>query len=221
MAKQIDLVWKHDASKSDVAEATKELVYEMCELNRIKRPKIIIDEFASRDYGWFEPKTPESIFCNIRTCRPIAKTPGYDWSYPGYKVDITPAGIIAHEFGHYVSWHKFSKDKKIADAIHDVMLSGERAITSYDHKTSDPHETLAEMMRLFVTNPDLLRAGRPNRWSLMTRILDYKPLIVSPWWKVLSEAHPAYINASEQWIKQGYKTTKRRTIRKCLTQTLW
>jgi len=91
------------------------------------------------------------------------------WSYPGYIADRTPFGVIAHEIGHHVDClmgeergHTYFSDfsKRIK------AESGEKPITSY---APNDAEWFAEMMRLFITNPNLLREIRPKTFDILLR----------------------------------------------------
>src|SRR5690606_20140853 len=42
------------------------------------------------------------IFVNLKKSRVPTKAPGFQWSYTGYKADVTAPGVLAHELGHYV-----------------------------------------------------------------------------------------------------------------------
>lgn len=91
---------------------------------------------------------------------------GQQWSYPGYITDRTPYGVIAHEIGHHVDvtvstvkrcyWGDFSESVRLE--------AREPRLTSY---CPNDAEWFAEMMRLFITNPDLLRLIRPRTFRIL------------------------------------------------------
>lgn len=131
-----------------------------------------------------------TVFINLPRCRPATRTPGYSWSFPGYKADLTPVGVVAHEVGHYID-----------EQLNFPQLrgwSGERSVTSYE---PNRRERFAEAVKLFITNPDLLRVGRPVRHALLLD-LGLRPLHDAPWRDVLRErgAHERFFDAAQKWI---------------------
>jgi hypothetical protein len=139
------------------------------------------------DRGWYRSGV---VSINLPVCRPATRTPGYAWSFPGYKADTTPTGVVAHEVGHHV------------DAVMRVgELRGwdrETRVSSYEPNRD---EAFAEAFKLFVTNPDLLRVGRPRRWELLIG-LGLDPGDLTPWDEVLTDrgAHPRFVAAARNWI---------------------
>jgi hypothetical protein len=49
---------------------------------------------------------PDLIWVNVSASTAPVKVRGRVWSYPGYKVDRTCAGILAHEFGHHCAGNR-------------------------------------------------------------------------------------------------------------------
>jgi hypothetical protein len=91
------------------------------------------------------------------------------WSFPTYKTDRTPVGVVAHEIGHHV------------DFMLGVMEHGGRAdwramsrdrVSSYE---PCPEEAFAETMRLFILNPHLLEAVAPTRYAYLRHVLGLVP----------------------------------------------
>lgn len=119
------------------------------------------------------------------------KKPGWRWSYTGYKADLTIPGVIAHELGHYVDdYLKLSNVK----SFHDICYR-EAPVSSYEPTMS---ESFAEAMKLFILNPDLLKCGRPERYTYISNYL--KPITNLLWKDILVNAHPKLISTAESWI---------------------
>ena len=131
---------------------------------------------------------PATIWVNV----PLASTPavvrGRKWSYPGYKVDRTCAGILAHEMGHHV-W----RCKRISQAWWLPRYNPREAVSGYE---PIPEEAFAETMRVFTFNPDLLRRARPQRYAALMA-LGLKPPTQKSWQDVLQNA-PDFIKAQAQ-----------------------
>jgi hypothetical protein len=176
-----------------------ELIEEFSEVNGLRLPKIYTVYGSTGFYGIIYPKGKNEIHINMTACRPAVKTPGYDWTFPGYIQDLTPYGILAHEFGHYISDVLGKKFRKNFFNMKRI----EPDVTSSDSRGLD--ERMAEAARLFITNPDLLKKGRPVRYNLLRE--HYEPIVKNKWTTVLVNAHPKIITAAERWIKKG--TTKK------------
>lgn len=95
------------------------------------------------------------------------KNPGYSW--PGFISDRTPYGVIQHELGHHVdevksgvNVYRARPGNFFSDKIYQA--SGELPITSY---APNRMEWFAEIFRLFVTNPDLLKKIRPKAYQAL------------------------------------------------------
>ena len=106
---------------------------------------------------------------------------------------MTVAGVLAHEFGHYIDDIFKNPSKKIRKAI-----GSESCVTSYEPNT---FEVFAEAFRLFVLNPELLKEGRPKRYSFFES-LGLKPVLLDNWEYVLGNAHPKIISAAHSWISR-------------------
>lgn len=140
----------------------------------------------------------------IRICIPRCGQLGYGgraWSWPGYVIDRTPFGVVAHELGHHIDWHKsdergvyfgnFSRELRRA--------SGEAKITNY---CPNDAEWFAEIFRLFVTNGALLKALRPNTYRLLTEEHGLRFVSKSDWRVELSGAPTRTIAQAEKKIRE-------------------
>ena len=132
------------------------------------------------------------VFVNLKKAAWLVRKPACSsWSFPGYKVDREPCGVVAHEVGHHV-------DKCLCDASrvglwrHTVSIS--KPITSYEPNLS---ESFAETLRLFILNPDLLRRGSPQRFDFLVAG-GLRPSENRDFIEVLD--HIDYIRQAERWI---------------------
>ena len=175
-----------EESKDDLLYKGIELIEKFSEANGIKMPKVFIDSSTVKAYGLFYPNNV--IHINMKLCRPPVKVPGYDWTFPGYIQDLTPYGILAHEFGHYISDILGKKFRKNFVNIKKI----EENVTATDDRGLD--EKMAEAARLFITNP--------RRYEIFSS--HYQPVVRNRWTTVLTYAHPKIVNAAERWIERGY-----------------
>lgn len=150
----------------------------------------VSDDVKFRDgWGHFGYYRFNVVNVNVTKSRPVTKTPGFSWTFPGWKADLTALGVVAHEVGHYV--HDQFR------AIDTRHWRSEAPVTSYE---PNHYESFAEAVKLFMTNPDLLRVGRPLRYATLTSILEPPHLV--PWRDVLTlrGAHEKFISAAGNWI---------------------
>jgi len=150
-------------TKASLLSRGRALAEQWCRINGIVCPDIIDAPSATWRVGACAYYRPVTIRICSAKCAGIGGA-GRAWSYPGYVVDRTPYGVIQHELGHHVDWTRgTTRGAYWSDYGESVKAaSGEAAITSY---CPDPAEWFAEVFRLFVTNPDLLRRIRPKAFA--------------------------------------------------------
>lgn len=146
-----------------------------CEVNKIKEPVLhIINEkeheicVRIQRVGTCGYYRLNNIYVGVPLC--AHQNPNYSWA--AYISDRTPLGVIQHELGHYVDEVRSNKPniytRERSGNFSDVIRaeSKEPAITSY---APDTMEWFAEIFRLFVTNPDLLKLIRPKAYEALIR----------------------------------------------------
>jgi hypothetical protein len=137
------------------------------------RPNVASCAYYREGHIWIYPKACATLGYG-----------GPAWSWPGYLVDRTPYGVLAHELGHHVDCTKYT-GRVPRGVLSDELRrkSKEPPITSYCPDTS---EWFAEMFRLFVTNPDLLKHVRPMMFALLDARFD--SVETRPWQQVLRKS---------------------------------
>lgn len=184
------------SKKTELLNIGIEYVKQFCELNNVRRPTIVTNQ---QDYflyhgcaGYFDGKI---IRVYERNCANEAKKPGFSWSHRHYFVDREPCGVVCHEFGHYL--HHLLTDGKLT-------LPKENPISGYE---PDKYERFAETVKLFITNPDLLKQYCPKRYETLTKKLGLKPIINEPWEMVMRNAgmDEKYIAAAKKRIAESKK----------------
>lgn len=136
-------------------------------------------------YNW------NTCFVNLKkAAHPVMRPGCSSWSFPCYKIDREPCGVVAHETGHHV-------DKVLGYPARGTtwarVVKHSQAITSYEPNLD---ESWAETLRLFILNPDLLRQASTPRYKFVTSGL--KPSETRDFRAVLD--HPTYIAQAERWI---------------------
>lgn len=119
---------------------------------------------------------------------------GRQWSFPGHAVDRTPYGVLAHELGHHVDRQHGPAGGTLS---HLWRPDDPKPLTGY---CPNDNEWFAELFRLFVTNPDLLRAIRPKIYPRFAA--QWKSVETRPWREVLAEA-PRQLRAAENRVKKS------------------
>jgi len=187
----------------------RELLYEMgvkrvqnfCTINKIPTPKITSYPLAAWNVGacaYYRPDTEAyqkygwvGINICIAECAYPAPVPECrNWSWPGSVTDREPYGVLCHELGHHCDWITGSKKSSYSSeyCVEVMESSKEPPITSY---CPNPAEWFAEMFRLFVTNPGLLKVIRPNTFQNLC--LKFKPIGTLDWRTVLGSNVPPRI----------------------------
>lgn len=118
---------------------------------------------------------------------------------PGSFEDYSVIGVLCHEVGHHVDYTLNPKPYSRTKASgFSSLLDDEEEVSRNEFNV---HESFAEAIRLFITNPDLLKRGRPERWEHLTVKLKLKPLHLEHWSVVLQKA-PQYVHrAVRAWLE--------------------
>lgn len=110
--------------------------------------------------GFYEPKDGSLHIDLKRTGR--LGFGGMAWSWPGYKIDRTPFGVIVHEFGHHCDYTFSPGGWTFARSAELRALKRgfpKEKVSGYEPNLG---EVFAESFRVYATNPALLRAGAPH-----------------------------------------------------------
>lgn len=153
-------------SKASMLARGVALAEEFCRVNGLVMPKVTECPPGEWPWGACAYYRPTVIKICVPKCAAIGVA-ARAWSFPGYVIDRTPYGVIQHELGHHVD---SSRGAHMPGRYYSDYSAGMRAevrepaITSYlgTDRAAEDAEWFAEMFRLFVTNPDLLRRIRPR-----------------------------------------------------------
>lgn len=146
-------------TKGELFNRGVEHVAKWCELNGVTPPSIELADRDTnhdpRDFGTCAYYRDGVIVINVAACAAIGRA-GPAWSYPGYIVDRTPYGVLAHELGHHVD-----NQHGPAGGVRSHLWRPLDAAPLTGYCPND-NEWFAELFRLFVTNPDLFKRVRPK-----------------------------------------------------------
>lgn len=160
------------------------LMQQFCEANSLVVPAVNVRAKAEWRFDVCAYYRPTYIEVCLDKCALIG-TAGMQWSYPGYTVDRTPYGVIQHELGHHVDVTLSTRVNQYRGdfSINLRKETGEKPISGY---CPNDGEWFAEIFRLFVTNPNLLRAIRPETYK---RLSDrFVPVVSDSWEVVMAQA---------------------------------
>ena len=189
-------------SKQQLFELGVDRVITFCTLNDIEPPIITIVPKS----GWFFNvcayyRQKEGIKICLEKCQvPCSESLNRNWTWPGNVIDREPYGVLAHELGHHcdvlegirceLDVYRYSS--RVSTYIHQET-GEEKKLTNYCENNA---EWFAEMFRLFVTNPLLLKELRPRTYRSLRR--RWKPLQSVSWLDELGPDVPQRIVMSVQ-----------------------
>lgn len=184
--------------KSELLVCGTELMQSFCDRNAL--PATAVDVVPSREWRFVECayyRKGTTTIC-VERCANVG-TVGRQWSYPGYTVDRTPYGVLQHELGHHVD---VLRSTRKGNYYGDFSLrlreqTGEKPVTTY---CPNDAEWFAEIFRVFVTNPDLLRLIRPRTYRELRSVL--VPVFDDTWQERLRGAPARTIAATERKIEE-------------------
>jgi hypothetical protein len=85
----------------------------------------------------------------------------------GQRYDRSPAGVIAHEFGHHVD-AKYSEAKNLPERLSTWLHRETGEICLTRHAKKSDHEWFAEAFRLFALNRLLSQHLMPKTYRWMS-----------------------------------------------------
>jgi len=187
-------------SKSSLLARGAVLAARFCEANGLPQPAIqewAIDSWRFNVCAYYDRGT---IHLCLAKCAAIGTT-GRAWSFPGYAVDRTPYGVIQHEVGHHADVLKASPGKPPgrywSDYSASIRLATKEApLTGYCENDA---EWFAEIFRLFISNPDLLRRMRPLTFEHLQKD-GFKPVFQDDWTSRLAGAPERTLTAAQNRI---------------------
>ncbi len=166
--------------KIKLAELGRARVTEFCKANDLPVPEVTI--VPSSD--WYVGscayyRNAEGIKICVTECAwPTTEGQTRNWNWPASVIDREPYGVVCHELGHHVDYLQGeNKGRYGSDYSEKVRkLTKEREVTSY---CPNSWEWFAEIFRVFVTNPGLLRDIRPKTYAVLAA--DFKPVGSMDW----------------------------------------
>ena len=172
-------------NQHELLEKGIERMTDFCNLNDISIPEVNVvapnDWEFSHVCAYYRPDTdsnrkwttPGINICLPHCGRPCGEVQSRNWTWPGNTTDREPYGVICHELGHHCDyWKSDKKGTYFGDyGIRMREASKEPPISGY---ADNDHEWFAEMFRVFVTNPALLKQLRNKTYQLL--INDWREL---------------------------------------------
>lgn len=163
-----------------------------CARNFIDAPRVEVVPRSAPMFGTCAYYRAGVITICVDRCADVG-TVGRQWSWPGYVVDRTPYGVLQHELGHHVDMLRSIRRNKYRGDFSMLLRkgSGEKPVTSY---CPDDGEWFAEIFRVYVTNPDLLRRMRPRVGAVLSTL--FTPVYSDGWRDRLAGAPERTLDAA-------------------------
>jgi len=156
--KRKNMMMKYKDCIIDLANAPGDIVTANSLIKRFKKKncvefdlKINID-YAMKDYGIYEDGVPGEISVNPALAIVDNKDSKDLNSYRGYTIDWTLLGVTMHEFGHYLCCELY---EGIIEEYTKEFPKNRLFLGEYSNENVD--EELAEIIRLYMLNPLLLK----------------------------------------------------------------
>jgi hypothetical protein len=180
------------ADKEQLFTAGVALAEEFCRRNRLVMPLVTRLTKQDRLYhlatcAYYRPQ--DGIVIMVEKCANRGYG-GRAWSWPAYKIDRTPYGVMQHELGHHVDFQRSPgcRSPHFSFRIHE--MSKEPPLTGYlgtgFNRLTYYMEWFAENFRLFVTNPHLCAQLRPKFYAAMLAE-KFVPVVEKCWEDVFTE----------------------------------
>lgn len=180
-------------TKDELFELGKRHITAWCGLHEIEPPKVNARS-GTPDFGVCAYYRDGEIEIWVNSCAAVGLA-GRAWSYPGYCVDRTPYGVLAHELGHHVDG---AHGPAGGNWSHRWYPLDPEPLTSY---CPNANEWFAEWFRLWVTNPDLLRALKPGLADLMSKRWPHEA--EQRGWQAVLLDSPRHVQAASNRIKRA------------------
>lgn len=186
-------------NKVALASSGQRVMETFCRTNNLPSPEVRDVDPTQWAYDVCAFYRPTYIAICLARCAAIG-TAGRAWSYPGYTVDRTPYGVLQHELGHHVDVQRSTRRGNYYGdfGMRVRAVAGEKPITSY---CPNDAEWFAEMFRVFVTNPDLLRLVRPRTHRELRAT--FTPVFEDTWRERLKDAPARTITAAERHVEKA------------------
>jgi hypothetical protein len=170
------------------------------ELNNIPIPfyvnKDLSYESDRKTTGLYSPND-NTVYVDLSaTAKPVQSPRMRSWSWPGYKIDRTPQGVVLHETGHHVEYWLLKQRAFDSKQWKSIITGERRPVSGYE---PNHHEAFAETMRLFIGNPNLLRHGCPQRYFFCNVMLGLRQSETRDYLTVI--ANPNYTAAAQRWCR--------------------
>jgi hypothetical protein len=192
--------------KFALLNAGEALMQAFCTINGLPVPTVISNHASKWHFDTCAYYRSNRVEICVAKCAAVGHV-GRAWSFPGHIVDRTPYGVVQHELGHHVDklsganprayWSDFSSKLR--------ETTQEKPITSY---APNDAEWFAEIFRVFVTNPDLLRIVRPRTYDRLAGM--FRPVYADTWRDRLQHAPVRTFELVEKTVQKHQR--KRSTV---------
>lgn len=117
------------------------------------------------------------VHINLNKCKKPESEYSQNYTFPGWRYDSTPLGVLAKQCGYHLDniLENPSLDKTWCNIFESSIFKKDESYLN----------DFSECVRLFITNPGLLKRGRPQKWQYFTKYLKIKPVFDLNWDEIL------------------------------------
>lgn len=141
--------------------------------------------------GYYD-KYKQIIHVNVNKCKNPENNFSQNFNFPGWRYDSTILGVLGKQCGYHIDniFEEVSQNKNWCSIYESSIFKKDE---SYSNDFS-------ESARLFITNPGLLKRGRPQKFKFFTQVLNLKPLFDLPWDMVLQNCDFDSKESIKRWF---------------------
>ncbi len=163
--------------------------------NNLSVPEITqnINLYKPNSTAYYD-KYKETIHINLEKCKKPELNFSQNYNFPGWRFDSTILGVLGKQCGYHLDniLNEPSVGKTWCSIIESSIFKKEESYLN----------DFSECVRLLITNPELLKRGRPQKWNYFVKYLNIRPVFELSWEYVLQNS----ANESKDSIKRWFLT---------------
>ena len=137
-------------------------------------------------------KYKQVIHINLNKCKKPEFEFSQNYNFPGWRFDSTILGVLGKQSGfHLENILNEPSQGRIWTSINESPI-----FKKNDYCLND----FSECTRIFITNPGLLRRGRPQKWLFFTKYLNLRPVFDLNWDIILQYSDSNSIESVKRWF---------------------
>lgn len=188
------IIYNHNSyTKEKLYKESLLLCREFFIYNNIDIPEITDKQhFLKLNATGYYDKYKQIIHINTSKCKNPELVFSQNYNFPGWRYDSTIVGVLGKQCGYHI------------DNIFDDVSQSKSWCSIYESSIFKKDESyssdFSESARIFITNPGLLKRGRPQKFKFFTQVLNLRPLFDLPWDTVLQNCDSDSKESIKRWF---------------------